>query len=94
MIKPVIELMNGPKLDANNNGEIELIEIYRFVQYYCVQASKMKNYTNEEKHNIVLAGIKKIVPLDIYEMYEPMINASIKFIWSLIKSKKCFKSFC
>lgn len=86
--------MISPTLDANGDGEIQLIEIYKFIEYYVKQASKMKNYSNQEKHNIVLDNIRKIVPSDIYDKYEPMISVAISFIWSLVKSKKCKSLFC
>jgi hypothetical protein len=78
-------------IDTNQNGTIEFKEIYQFILVCIKEASKLKSLNNEEKKSFVLQKIRDILPTDVYERYNPMIDKAIDFIVFLSKHPELLK---
>lgn len=78
-------------IDTNQNGKIEFTEIYQFILVCIKDASKLKSLNNDEKKSFVLKKIKDILPTDVYERYNPMIDKAIDFLVYLSKHPELLK---
>lgn len=80
-------------LDRDNDGDIDLDDIYSLIIELMFQESKDKSKKGsgiEKKYN-VMRNIKIVLGSVVFSRYEPMIDKSIDFIYSIAQNTKALK---
>ena len=78
-------------LDRDKDGDIDLDDIYSLIIELMFQESKNKNKGGIEKKYDVMRNIKIVLGTVIFSRYEPMIEKSIDFIYSIAQNTKALK---
>ena len=77
-------------LDYNGDGNISLDDLYMFILDIMNTESK-KKIDGADKKNNTIQTIKNIIPTDLFDKFEPMIDKAIDFIFSIAQNTKLLK---
>jgi hypothetical protein len=78
-------------LDRDHDGDIDLEDVYGLIIELMFQESKDKKASGMEKKYSVLKNIRIVMGTEIFDRYEPMIEKSIDFIFSIAQNSKALK---
>jgi hypothetical protein len=86
-------------LDRDHDGDIDLEDVYGLIIELMFQESKDKKASGMEKKKAsgmekkysVLKNIRIVMGTEIFDRYEPMIEKSIDFIFSIAQNSKALK---
>jgi len=77
-------------LDYNNDGKINLQDIYDVIVDFMNKQSK-RNIHGEDKKDNVLKYLKLYLPTETYDRFFPMIDKFIDFIFNIAQNPKLLK---
>ena len=77
-------------LDRNGDNKIDLQDIYFIISDIMKDQKKLKISGSDKKDN-VLKTLKNIMPVDLYNRFEPLLSPAIEFILSVANGKVSLK---
>lgn len=79
-------------LDFNNDGHVNLDDIYFIITDLMKEQQDFKISGKEKKSN-VLVTLKSLIGEDLYIKFEPVLSPAIEFILSVAHNKRLLKHF-
>jgi len=80
-------------LDTNQNGKIDVKEIFDFIVEKMKAVNKIKNMSGKQKKYRVMSDIEILFGSDVLESFKEMIGEFIDFYYRKFM-KKCVKFCC
>ena len=80
-------------LDTNQNGKIDVKEIFDFIVEKMKAVNKIKNMSGKQKKYRVMSDIEILFGSDVLESFKEMIGEFIDFYYRKFM-KKCVKICC
>jgi Ca2+-binding EF-hand superfamily protein len=80
-------------LDTNQNGKIDVKEIFDYIVEKMKAVNKIKNMSGKQKKYRVMSDIEILFGSDILESFKEMIGEFIDFYYRKFM-KKCSKIYC
>ena len=80
-------------LDHDQNGKIDIEDLFNFVVVKMKLVKKDKKLTGDEKKYLVLNEIERIFGTEVIDKYKPVIEEFIRYHFNKYM-KKCSKLIC